>query len=196
VTTRASPALLNENGKWVLRVLDSVKKLRRAYREAAPEDTDDLKKRDLELRSLLRDEESRCALDQELKARRFRRDSLDNRAMVEREVALCEKFGYTRREVMRYVSRARTAAASGKPHQEIENTMQLVEHIKLLCDQTIHEFSGHWPWWSRARNVKRIRSMAEDRLFGIGALVADVAQRSNFELSYTLAAITLSRDET
>lgn len=174
-------------------MLDSVKKLRRAYREAAPDDTDDLKERDLELRSLLR--ESRRALDEELKARRWRMDSLDDRTMVEREVELCEKFGYTRREVMRYVDRARTAAASGKPHQEIENTMQLIEHIKLLYDQTTHELSGHWPWWSRRRNVQRIRSMAEERLFGVGALVADAAQRTNFDLSYALAAITLRQDD-
>lgn len=192
VGRRASSVLLNKNRDWVVLVLDSVKELRRAYREAG---LDDMKQCDLDLRSLLSDEECSRALDQQLRNRGWRPRSLDDQTLVAREVELCEKFGYTRREVMQYVRQARTAVARGKPHLEIENTEQLVEHLKLLCDQTTHELSRDWSLWSRRRNVHRIRSRAEERLFGIGALVADAARRTNFDLSYVLAAVSLHQGD-
>lgn len=173
-------------------MLESLKKLLQAYREAAPED---MKQSDLELRSLLRDEKTSRALDRELMSGRWQEALLHDRILVAREVELCEKFGYSRREVMTYVRRARTAAASAKPHQEIENTMQLREQLRSLCDQTRHDLSEPLPRLSRWRKERRIRSMAVERLFGIGALIADAAQRANFDLSYSLAAISLRRDD-
>jgi hypothetical protein len=184
---------LGENREWVVPVLESLKKLLQAYREAAPED---MKQRDLDLRSLLGDEKSVRALDRELMAGRWQEGLLHDRILVAREVELCEKFGYSRREVMSYVRRARAAAASGKPHPEIENTIQLVEQLKSLCDQTTHGLSEPLPWLKRWRKERKIRSMAEERLFGIGALIADAAQRTNFDLSYSLAAMTLRQDDT
>jgi hypothetical protein len=183
---------LNGNGVWVVDVLTLVKQLRHAYREAAGAE---MERRVRELLSLLRDEECRIALDQELKGRRWSVTTLDDQNLVVGEAELGEKFGYTRREIKGYIRRVRAAVASGEHPQEIANTKRLAELLEWLHGQVKNSLSEDWPWWSRRRKVHRVCSVAEERLFGVGVLVANTAQRTHFDLSYILAVMTLREND-
>ena len=188
---RAQRALLNEQGDWVVDVLDAVASLRQAYRDRSRPDIDDSAR---QLRSLLRDEESRAALDEELKARRVFEPILHDEGLIRREASLGESFGYSRKEVLRYVRRARAAIAGGVAIPDIADTEQLLAQLQQLHDQAASTMSARGGWWARRRNAQRASSVAQDRLFAVGALVADVARRTLFDLSYSLAVVMLAED--
>jgi len=144
-----------------------------------------------ELLSLLCSSESRHALDQELMTRRWKVTALADDDLIEREAALGEDFGYDRREVLGNVRRARELIATGEHPPDIADTTQLVGYLEWLHEQTMSALGEKWPWWSRRRNARRVCSVAEKRLFGIGVLVADAGRRTLFDLSYMLAVSAL-----
>lgn len=148
-----------------------------------------------ELLSLLCDSESRDALDRELTRRRWVVTTLEDDDLVARETALGEDFGYKRREVLENVRRAREAIAKGERPPDIADTMQLARHLKWLHQQATNALSDDWPLWSRRRNRRRVTAVAEERLFGVGVLVADACLRTLFDLSYMLAVTTLREDK-
>jgi hypothetical protein len=122
--------------------------------------------------------------------------SLDNQDLVERETALGGYFGYTRREVKSYVRRARGGLTANGREPDIADTQQLVEHLERLHTTAASAMAGDVGWWKRRRDVRRACSRAQDGLFAIGVLVADAARRPLFDLSYSLAVMTLREDET
>jgi hypothetical protein len=186
--------LANENGAWVDDVLDVVKGLRLAYRDAS---RSDMERHARELRSLLSVKTSSAALDKELERRRIVTAAFDNKALIQREVELAESFGYSRGEAKEYVRRARAAVAAGAPVPDVATTAQLLEHLERLHSDAVRDIDANVHLWERRRRreTKRASSAAQDRLFGIGVLVADAARRVLFDLSYALAVTALPERE-
>lgn len=183
--------LLNENSEWVADVLDSVNRLRQAYRAASSEEMEQCAR---ELRSLLRDKSNGLALDRELKSRRVLARTLDDKVLLEREARLAERFGYSRRELKRFVGRARIAVADERVLPEIASMQQLVEHLDRLHGEAIAAMTANSRWWERRRKVRQASSSAQGRLFAVGAIVADASSRILFDLSYALAVAALHED--
>jgi uncharacterized protein with gpF-like domain len=185
--------LLNENADWALDVLDAVGRLRQAYRDRSLRDMEENARL---LKGLLRDEASKQALDDELSTRRLDPSTLQNDTLVRREQALGQLFGYSRREVKGYVRRARAAFRTGPRAAEIASADILREYLARLHDEMTAAMSAGGGWRARRRRARQATSTAEDRLFGIGALVANVTQRRQFNLSYLLAATVLGEGDT
>ncbi|MFL6161792.1 MAG: hypothetical protein ACJ74U_06145 [Jatrophihabitantaceae bacterium] len=183
-------ALPNVNRSWAVEVLAAVKDLRQAYKESSQDIID---QRLRELRSLLRDDRSQAALDNELRTRKLVPVE-SGKDLIEREAALGDAFGYSPREVKRYIRRARATQEAGYTGPEIANTLQLTGYLQETHAATILAITQNVGGLKGRREVRRARSRAQDRLFVVGVLVADAVRRSLFDFSYSLAVMALAEE--
>lgn len=182
--------LSNGHRSWAVDVLAAVKDLRQAYKGDSQENID---RRLRELRSLLRDDRIEAALNNELRTRKLILVA-SGEDLIEQEAALGDAFGYSSREVKRYIRRARAVQDAGRTGPEIMNTLQLTEYLQETHETTIAALTQNVGWLKRRREARRARSRAQDRLFAVGVLVADAARRSLFDFSYSLAVMALAEE--
>ncbi len=184
----------NGNGIWVRQVLESVRRLREAYR-ANINKSDEAK---TELVSMLGAPLIEEALNAELKMRVIRTDApaLFSDAVISAETALAKAFGYSPRDVKRYVRRAQVVLGATPTLPDIGDAAELarrVEEIHVAITSAVSASGGGWVW-SRAVAKRRARAEALDRLFSVGAIVGNTARRPLFDASYALAVANLSQN--
>jgi hypothetical protein len=184
--------LMNENAAWVSGILEAIKALRLAYRDKSFADAET---RIRELLALLRASDTRLALDAELQTRRIWPRALDDPELVRQEAALGNVFGYSSRQVEDYVRRAKKALAAGGDIPDISTSLKLEELLGQLHDLAMHH-PADGGWWERRKRERTARRAADGRLFAVGAVIANTAQRSLFDLSYSLAVLMLAEADT
>ncbi|HUB98459.1 MAG TPA: hypothetical protein VMS11_01405 [Solirubrobacterales bacterium] len=142
--------------------------------------------------AILAQAECQAAIDRELQARRLVPAKLEKEGLIADEVKLAESFGYSPREVKRYLRRARNVISAGVT-VDIPTAADLAEHFEAIHGSAVDEIeSDDGGWIKRRRRDRKARREAQDALFAVGTLVADIAARALFDLSYALAVMTLS----
>jgi hypothetical protein len=189
---RSNPtALPNENSVWASDVLVAIKALRHAYRQVSDVDMDRCSR---ELLALVRNHDARVALDRELATRNVRPSVLGDKALIEQEARLGDTFGYSHREVLRYVQRARGVVDAGMTTPNIATSAQLVEYLERLHAAVAEVMAEELGWLARRRKTRAACRTAQERLFSVGAIIANASFRNLFDFSYTIAVGTLAQE--
>jgi hypothetical protein len=191
---RSTAVFANENSQSVDTVLRFVKELRLGY-ESAPDGIENCDQIVTRIRGLLRNEEVRRILNAMLAEQGETRPGLvlEQGDWLEEEAKLGSVFGYSPSEVKRYVRRIRKEAGLATLRVEISNVEDLIRQLEALHAQTKQGMAPTGSWFSRWRALRRVRRQAQDRLFYIGAIIADTMKSNLFNLSYTVALVGLSQ---
>lgn len=186
---RKGRLLPNENREFVLGVLEEVKALKEAY-ESAPATMDRCDQLVASIYGRLKTDEVARAFNPLLRDeyQRVLADALVNvpRSDLEDEIELAQDFGYSGKDVKRYVRRARPAArpANGR---SIATTDDLVRELEALHSQAKRDlFAVTGPPWKRWSALRHARAAAQYRLYCVGTIVADGMVSDLFETSYAI----------
>lgn len=135
------------------------------------------------LASLLKDEDSR---DWAWPAHKVSESDLKD------EIKLADDFGYSAREVKRYVERARRERSPGT-RPGIATTEDLVRELKRIHEQTRQDMGAAGSGLKRWRAIRRARTNAHYGLYCVGVIIADGMTRNLFETSYIVGTSGLSK---
>jgi hypothetical protein len=209
VPQRSSHLLLrNESRHVIMPLLTDVEALRRAY-DSAPatmEHCDELVRRisgrlgtaavSRPLDLLLRDEHQRGLTGSPIKI---------SGADLKDEIELASDFGYSDKEVKRYVQRVRGQGRPATHRADIATTEDLVRELKALHDRAAQRMAAAGPPVQRLRHpikharwqaaIKSAREYAQYGLYCVGTIIADGMSRDLFETSYALGSSGLEHEE-
>lgn len=116
------------------------------------------------------------------------------RSLMEDEERLGSYYGFSGREVRKYVKQAYEIAQPHNVSKSINNCEQLVQLIRTahatiaprLADESVR-------FIHKLGRQREVEKTADVLCFSIGVLVADALQRNAFPLSYFVATTHLSR---
>jgi hypothetical protein len=125
-------------------------------------------------------------------------------ADLEDEIKLAADFGYSGKDVKRYVRRA-SRERPATHQRDIANTEDLIRELRALHDRAEQEMTATGGPVRRLRHpiqhvsregaLKRAREDAQHRLYCIGTIIADVMIRDLFAISYAVGSLGLESHE-
>jgi hypothetical protein len=197
---RSAGVFANENRTFAMPVLRLVATLKEGY-ESGPDELHKCEETVVRIKGLLRTEDARRAL-QELLAEQAGQRAVpviggSDEALAE-EAELARLFGYSRKDIKRYLRKAREEPRPAEELVRIADVEDLARHLDALHARVTEAMTTSGSPIARWRRRRSGLHDARDSLFCIGAIVADTMVRSLFRLSYSLAVAGLStatRDE-
>jgi hypothetical protein len=185
----------NENRTAIIPLLDDIKELKQSYK-SAPESIDRCDDLIRKILGRLKRKGVRDAFDTLLNDENSQKRAWPgveiSKADLKDEIKLASDFGYSAREVKRYVERARREGAS-KARFGIAATEDLMRELKQIHERARQDMGKPGSRIERWRTIRRAREDAKYQLYCVGVIIADGMTSDLFGTSYSVGTSGLAK---